>query len=173
MNKYAFRNYDPIYHQLFEVEKKRLLNYLPPKSCVEHFGSTAVPNLGGKGIIDIYIAVPDALLEQSFNAIEKADYEFRPDAGTDIRKFFRRITTSEDGKEQRYHIHLVSNTNPEFTKDIAFRDYLRSHPEDAQKYAEVKKKAAAEADNDKVKYMKIKEPMIREILSKALKTEIT
>ena len=166
MNKYVFKDYDPIYSELFK--KERLRKYLPKTTNIEHFGSTAVVGLGGKGIIDIYVTAPENLLQATFKTIEDAGYEFRPDAGTHKRSFFRRIVTDQNGNEQRYHIHLTNNKNPEFYKDIAFRDYLRSHPEDLKRYAEIKKKAAVEANNDKDKYMKIKKPVIQEILAKAL-----
>jgi GrpB-like predicted nucleotidyltransferase (UPF0157 family) len=171
MNKYVFKGYEPIYPQLFEEEKNRLRKALDSRVKIEHFGSTAIPGLGGKGIIDIYVTAPKDNLLIVKKSIEKAGYEFRPDAGTPERLFFRRIVAKLESNEQRYHIHLTNDGNPGFIQDISFRDYLRSHPEDLNKYAEIKVKAAAEANNDKDAYMKIKEPFIQEILAK-LKIEL-
>lgn len=72
--------------------------------------------------------------------------------------------------DEVYHLHLTYTGNKGFTKDIAFRDYLRSHPTDAQKYAEVKKLASQKANQAKDKkeakevYMSIKKDVINEIL---------
>lgn len=168
MKKYIFKNYDPIYLQLFEEERNRLREIIGSNVKIEHFGSTAIPGLGGKGIIDIYVTTPEDNLQIVKKSIEEAGYEFRPDAGTTERLFFRRIIAKLESNERRYHIHLTNDGNPEFIQDISFRDYLRSHPDDLKKYAEIKVKAAAEANDDKDAYMKIKEPFIQEILAKAV-----
>ena len=57
MNKYIFKPYHEIFPKLFEQEKLRLSKYLTGEYMIEHIGSTAVPGLGGKGIIDIMISV--------------------------------------------------------------------------------------------------------------------
>ena len=132
-------------------------------AIIEHFGSTAVPGLGGKGIIDIYVVVDKDNLNKTVERLQKGDYELRPDAGTEDKIFFRRILNTGNG-EQRYHVHLTLIDNTEFKKDIAFRDHLKTHPEDLKTYARIKIKAANEANNNKDKYMKIKEPVIQEIL---------
>lgn len=59
MLKYVFRPYDPIFPKLFIKEKNRLKKFLGRTVLIEHVGSTAIPGLGGKGIIDIAIAAPD------------------------------------------------------------------------------------------------------------------
>lgn len=169
MDKYIFKEYDPIYLQLFKNERKRLSQLIKTTSIIEHFGSTSVQGLGGKGIIDIYVVVPKENIQTAKEAFENAGYEYRPGAGTKDRLFFRLIITNIDGSEQRYHIHLTNKGNPEFTRDIAFRDYLRTHPQDMTKYSKIKQEASLRANNNKDVYMKIKEPIILEILEKIFK----
>lgn len=71
-NKYVFKPYNPVFSKLFETEKKRLSNYLTGLFRIEHVGSTAVPGLGGKGIIDIYIVVPENKLNTASNDAYKS-----------------------------------------------------------------------------------------------------
>jgi GrpB-like predicted nucleotidyltransferase (UPF0157 family) len=166
MNKYIFREYEPTYLKLFTDEEVRLRTFFDSKILIEHFGSTAVPSLGGKGIIDIYVVVLRDKIEEAKQKLVKAGYEFRPKAGTNQRFFFRRITNETNRGEQRYHVHLTFMENEEFVRDIAFRDHLRLNPDDRNKYAEIKKKAAAMANNNKEVYMEIKQPVIQEIITK-------
>lgn len=63
MKKYEFKPYNPAFSKYFEEEKKRLSKYLSGDYQIEHIGSTAVPGLGGKGIIDIMIAVSKEQME--------------------------------------------------------------------------------------------------------------
>lgn len=167
MNKYVFHEYDSIYPKLFRKEAERLKNFLTGRYTIEHFGSTAVPGLGGKGIIDIYVATAKDAVQNIFEEVQEAGYEFRPKAGTEERFFFQNSLFDPIDGEIKYHLHLTDSGNPSFKKDIVFRDYLISHPEDCEKYARIKRKAARYANNDKDKYMRIKEPAIQEILKKA------
>jgi len=167
MKKYVFKPYEPAYPKLFEEEKTRLEKFLDDDARVEHFGSTAVPELGGKGIIDIYITVPKEKVDAIRKVLEYDKYEFRPNAGSPERFFFRKIVKKNDDK-QLYHVHLTDSDNPEFDRDISFRNYLRSHPDDANRYAKIKKKAATESEQDRDKYMRIKKPLILELLKKSL-----
>lgn len=77
MGSYVFKSYNPIFPQLFEVEKKRLKSFLNKDYLIEHNGNTAVPELGGKGIIDICIVVPDKEQEKVWQDLVKAGYKTR------------------------------------------------------------------------------------------------
>jgi len=167
MKKYIFKPYSTIFPKLFEKEKQRISSHIKKDVDIEHVGSTAVPGLGGKGIIDIAIETSKERLDSVSGMLKQLGYEFRPTGGTADRLFFKIDLPLQEGM-QTYHIHL---TYPEskIRKDmIAFRDYLKSHPEEAEKYAEFKRKAANEANEDGIKYMKLKEPVINEILAKIL-----
>lgn len=168
MSKYVFKPYDPIFSNLFKKEKERLSKYLTGNYQIEHVGSTAVPNLGGKGIIDIYIVAPKKDLDRISKEVLKSGYEFRPRVSPDQHVFHRIDLPDPIEGMRRYHIHISYPEAKDFKQAIAFRDYLKAHSEDVKKYASTKKKASLEANQDKDKYMAIKNPAIQEILKKAL-----
>lgn len=165
MNKYVFKPYDPAFPKLFEEEKENLSKALTGDFQIEHVGSTAVPNLGGKGIIDIYIAVDKNKLEQAKSEIERAGYEFRSESSRHHKHFFFKRQRGE----QVYHLHLNYPQQDDWKFALVLRDFLKSHPEEVSEYAKVKQKASEEANEDKDKYMDIKSPIMQEILKKALK----
>lgn len=168
MSKYVFKPYNLIFPELFKREKERLSKYLSGNYQIEHVGSTAIPNLGGKGIIDIYLVVSKSDLERISKEILKSGYEHRPRVSGDQHIFHRIDLPDPIEGTRRYHIHISFPEADDFKQAIAFRDYLRNHPEDVEKYVEAKKKAANESNQDKDKYMSMKTPIIQEILTRAL-----
>lgn len=168
MKKYVYKPYNPLYPSIFQKEKNKLETILGNDAIIEHIGSTAVPGLGGKGIIDIMIAVPREDMEKFSGLVQKTGYEYKASGGNEERIFHQRDKALKAGGLIRYHLHLAFPESKEWKEAIAFRDYLRSHPEDVKRYEEIKKKAALESDQTKEKYMAIKEPVIQDILKKAL-----
>ena len=167
MDKYVFRPYDPIFPELFDQEKARLETFLGKDANIEHVGSTAVPGLGGKGFIDIAIAVDQNKLADTSSKLAKAGYEYRPDASTKDRWFHRMELPDQKQGFRRYHIHLTYPTSKDWREMVAFRDYLRSHPDELAKYAEIKKHAAEISNEEREVYIKTKEPVILDIIKKA------
>lgn len=167
MNKYSFKPYNPLFPEFFENEKDRLLKNISGSYQIEHIGSTAVPNLGGKGVIDIMIGVSEDMKNISQQA-QRLGYIFRANASTPQRLFLRTEYPEDFEKEIVFHLHIVPLESNEWRNVLAFRDYLKTHPDDLRRYAEVKQKAAKDSNQDKDKYMNIKEKMIKEILQKAL-----
>lgn len=108
------------------------------------------------------------LLEKIYREVLDSGYEYRTRVSPD-QHVFRSIELPDPIEgTRRYHIHISYPEAEDFRQAIIFRDYLREHPIDAGKYAQAKKKAAQESNQDKVKYMAIKTPAIHEILRKAL-----
>lgn len=168
--KYVFKKYESSYPELFLKEKERLSKNLGNEVNIEHVGSTAIPGLGGKGIIDIAIGVKSNLFKEISENLGKLGYEFKPNASNKERLFFKTQRPDISEKERLYHIHLTDIDDREWKRLLAFRDYLRIHPEDLKIYAETKKQAASECNQDKDIYMKIKEPVMKMILKKAMKS---
>jgi GrpB-like predicted nucleotidyltransferase (UPF0157 family) len=170
MSKYVFKTYNPIFPELFKKEKERLSNYLSGVYKIEHCGSTAVPGLGGKGVIDIFIVALKQNLKKISQEIERAGYEYKP-RGTKItgHPFFSTDLPDPIDKTRKYHIHLNHFEAEDFKQAMAFRNFLRSNPEEAKKYADVKEKAVNEGKQDVFSYMSAKREIIQEILKKALK----
>lgn len=161
MKKYVFKPYNPVFPDLFEEEKNRIKKILRDNDSIEHVGSTAVVGLGGKGIIDIYIATDKNNLKNLSKKLQKLGYEYRPNGGSSERLFHQ--------KAGKYHVHVTFPQSQEWTVAIKLRDYLRTHPEDAQKYAEVKRVAAAKANENRETYLQIKGPVLEKIIKKALR----
>ena len=168
MKKYQFKPYNPNFPKLFNEEKNRLTNFLAGEYQIEHIGSTAVPGLGGKGIIDIIVAVPKNQMEDVSEQAQKAGYIFRPLASTETRLFLRTEYPGDFSKYTAYHLHVTFPESNDWKEAIAFRDYLKTHPEDLEKYAKVKQQAAQEANEKTEKYKSIKEDIVKEITAKAL-----
>lgn len=159
MKKYIFKQYNPIFPELYQKEEQRLKQILGDEYLIEHIGSTAVPNLGGKGIIDIMISVPKKLMNQTSQLLQKqAGYEFSTSGGDKERLFHQ---------QDRYHLHVTFPESESRKKAIAFRDYLIKHPKDLKQYAQIKQKAALVAKENRDTYLAIKQPVINEIMQKA------
>ncbi|OGM13794.1 hypothetical protein A3A76_04755 [Candidatus Woesebacteria bacterium RIFCSPLOWO2_01_FULL_39_23] len=168
--KYVFKKFDYNFPKIFLLEKERLSEALGESVVIEHIGSTAIPELGGKGIIDIALGAEIKEFQKISRILKKIGYEFKPNAGVRKRLFFLLEKSNKARKKQIYHIHLTNIKGKEWNRMIKFRDYLLTHPLAVKAYADIKKKAAEESNQDKDVYMKLKEPIIKEILIKALKT---
>lgn len=171
--KYIFRPYSENFPQLAEKEIGRIGKAVDDASIIEHVGSTAVPGLGGKGVIDILMVVPKEKWDFLGEKLTTLGYEYREHASDpDERRFFHVNLPDEELGTRLYHLHLVYPGSTEIKKMIGFRDYLRAHPDDAKKYAEIKEVAAkavadlATKDEMKEKYREMKREFIEDILAK-------
>ena len=167
-HKYYWKPYTDEYVNLFELEKANIEHNLCVKDLkIYHVGSTAIPEVGGKGIIDIYITTPAKNIQEVICELEDLGYEFREHASNEGRKFMQKVLDLHT-----YHIHISEPSDKQFIRTLAFRDCLREDSELAEKYSEIKKLAAEEAlkqdnkEDAKNRYMEIKQPVIHEILEK-------
>ena len=170
--KYVFKEYAPIYKVLFRNEKKHLRNFLK-KEKIEHVGSTAVPGLGGKGIIDILVGVDEKYKKEKFKdkkflnekeLLKKAGYDFRPNASSEERLFFRKTMN-----KQVYHLHLTIHDEIDWLKMAAFRDYFLENPDEIKEYEKIKQKAVKFANENGEKYRKYKRKYIDKLTKTALR----
>jgi GrpB-like predicted nucleotidyltransferase (UPF0157 family)/shikimate kinase len=162
--KYKFRKYDPIYPKLYKKEEAKIRKLLPG-AVIEHVGSTSIPGLGGKGIIDIAIRTPKQKLKRYMSSLKKLGFEYRPHPGDDRNKFMHRVIKEGD-KERRVHVHL-SLTQEFFDSFISFRDYLRKNETARDEYANVKKEGVKLAKGDSKKYANHKQEVIVRLAAKA------
>ncbi len=161
--------YTPLWIDIFNNEKSLLRRALGDIALdIQHVGSTSISGLAAKPIIDIIIGVKNIELfsTQVMLNLENVDYVFRGDAGVPGRIFFRK-----GFPRAKYHLSIATLNGDYWRNQIVFRDYLRSHPDDAIEYQNLKVKLAYEYSNDRVKYTKLKEPFIRKILDKAYSKE--
>ena len=133
-------DYDPHYEGRYRAERDRLRIGLATASLkFEHIGSTAVPGLAGRPVVDLMLGAPPAswaALEELRARVVALGYEDLGEAGVPGRVCFRRRTTL-----RAFDVALVEEGGALWRDNLAVRDYLRAHPEEAAAYAEAKRAA--------------------------------
>jgi GrpB-like predicted nucleotidyltransferase (UPF0157 family) len=171
MDEVEIVNYDPRWPVLFDEEAKRLRAVLDPSLILglEHFGSTAVPGLSAKPIIDILIAVRSLTDAQAsfVEALRNLDYVHWADNPNKDRLFFVK-GMPPFGSRRSHHVH-VTEPHGEMWQRLAFRDYLRAHPEEARTYQRLKTRFAAEHQTDREAYTDAKSAYVESVMRKAMK----
>jgi len=158
--------YDPNWPILYEQEKARILqdigNYM---TSIEHMGSTAVPGLAAKPVIDILIGVRSLADAPLFiPPLTTRGYEY-VSRYEDIMPFRRYLHRKING-EHTHHLHMVEPDTNFYRVQLAFRDYLRTHPKECEEYAALKLRLAEKYRNDRMAYTDAKSEFIQGILSK-------
>jgi GrpB-like predicted nucleotidyltransferase (UPF0157 family) len=149
--KYVFRNYRREYPKLFRKEKRRLIKRLGKGAIIEHIGSTSIPGLGGKGIIDIAIKTPKDKACLYKKRLGKLCYKPNPHHPEDERRIFLERRIKYGGKDRRVHVHLALKKNF-WNSFITFRNKLRKNPKLIEEYSGIKKKALKIAKGEGKKY---------------------
>jgi GrpB-like predicted nucleotidyltransferase (UPF0157 family) len=134
---------------------------------VEHVGSTAVPGLAAKPIIDLMALVrdPDAVVEQAAEPLAADGWCYVPpelDSGGSWRRFF--VKPDPSGQHRYAHLHLIAAGHPRWSDQIAFRDALCRDDELAGRYAYLKRQLAAEHADDREAYTDAKGEFVRDAL---------
>jgi GrpB-like predicted nucleotidyltransferase (UPF0157 family) len=162
--------YDPRWPGLFDDEAKRLRATLDPSLIVglEHFGSTAVPGLSAKPIIDILIAVRSLTGAQAsfVEALQHLDYVYWAENPRKDRMFFVK-GMPPFGPGRSHHVH-VTEPDGEMWQRLAFRDYLRADPEEARTYEQLKRRLVTEHRADREAYTGAKSAYIESVMRKAI-----
>ena len=161
--------YDPKWPIIYEEEKAKIVNAVGNKVvAIEHVGSTAVPGLGAKPVIDIMVGISrlsDA--KECIEPLKKIGYKYVPEYEASIpeRRFFRKGPS--EAPNQHFHLHMVELTSSFWKRHLLFRDYLRAHPSVAQRYYRLKKELAAKHGSDHEAYTESKSSFIEHVLAKA------
>jgi GrpB-like predicted nucleotidyltransferase (UPF0157 family) len=170
ISKIVISKYDPQWPDMFKKERERLFNSVGQWVLdVQHVGSTAIPNLGAKPVIDIMIGV-QALQEADIHClvpITGLGYEYVKEYEKQMpyRRYFRRSRTENN---LEYHIHLVEKDSDFWERHLAFRDYLRANTETARQYEDLKRILAPHF-SDGNEYALAKTDFIKKVEIKALK----
>jgi GrpB-like predicted nucleotidyltransferase (UPF0157 family) len=157
--------YDPIWAKLFEEERQHLLRCLPSELIrrIEHFGSTAVPGLPSKPIVDMLVEVTD--LEETKKKIapilerQGYDYFWRPSWGDNVPPFYAWFIKRDENGNRTHHIHMIEDHFEHWDR-LFFRDYLLEHPTIAKEYAMLKLTLSQVYQNDRIAYTKAKTDFI-------------
>ncbi|KAE8325740.1 grpb/dephospho-CoA kinase [Aspergillus sergii] len=159
---------DPTWPELFAIIARRIADTLGNRLLsIEHVGSTSVPGLPAKAVIDVDVVVADPTAEDSYvPALEAAGFQFllREPGWYEHRLF---------GLNEPYaNIHVFGPNSAEHVRHRLFRDWLRNHEDDRQRYVDTKRQAAAAsrlAGETVNEYTDRKQSVIHEILQKAFK----
>lgn len=156
--------YDEKWPAEFEKIKNELLAVVADDVLsIEHVGSTSVPGLWAKPIIDINIVIEKETLPKIIAQLAGINYVHQGDLGIAGREAFR---YSDKPHLMEHHLYVCPKDNAELKRQIAFRDYLRLHPLDGKEYSDIKIKMAKKFPHDIDHYIKGKEPVIMKIYQK-------
>ena len=160
--------YDPSWPVRYERERASIVEALGDVmegvAGIEHVGSTAVPGLAAKPIIDIIVGLRELpVVERCVQPLESLGYEYRGELfpGIPGRYYFRK------GNPRSHQLHLVEHRSEFWQRHILFRDLLRKSPAVAQEYAALKKELAVQYRTDRLAYSEAKTPFIESMLAQA------
>jgi GrpB-like predicted nucleotidyltransferase (UPF0157 family) len=162
--------YDPSWPRLFDEERALLARILPVDQVlsIEHAGSTAIPGLAAKPIIDIFIAVRsiEAARTALVGPIEGIGYVYWAENPNKDRMFFVKGMPPY-GDRRTHHIHVFEPTSEFFRRALAFRDYLRAHPDEAEQYRQLKQELAQRHRSDREAYSRAKDSYVLAVVEMA------
>ncbi len=160
--------YNPAWSEMFEEEKAHLYACVPVGLLrrIEHFGSTAIPGMAAKPIIDMLIEVSS--LDETKEKIvplllaQRYEYFWRPTFGENIPPFYAWFIKRNARGARTHHLHMVERDFEHWDR-LLFRDYLRAHPETAKKYQALKLRCAQESGGNRVDYTRRKSDFIEKV----------
>ena len=159
--------YDPAWPDLFVRERPVLEAALG--ACVEvieHIGSTSVPGLAAKPVIDVLVGVSEISdVDGCADAMQAAGYEALGENGLPGRRYFRKRNAAG---ERLFHVHVYASDSAAYHRHLVFRDYLLAHPGRAAEYGAFKRKLAAQDLPDRVSYVSGKADLVARIEAEAL-----
>jgi GrpB-like predicted nucleotidyltransferase (UPF0157 family) len=132
---------------------------------IEHVGSTSIPGMTAKPIIDIIIVIEPEHWGEMKSLLEERGYYYRGDQGIKDREVFR---LSDETSLPFHHLYVCPKDNQELKQETAFRDYLKTHKADAERLNALKWSLTEKFNNDRKSYMDGKAALCREITEKAL-----
>lgn len=159
--------HNPAWSRQFEQESQAIRGALSGNSlAIHHVGSTAIPHIYAKPIIDILAEVADInQVDDQVPSLAVLGYEALGEYGISGRRYFRK----QDATGTRtHHLHVFQTGSVAVRRHLAFRDYMIAHPEAAQAYSQLKQRLAAAHPTDIEAYMDGKDSFIKEMEQTAL-----
>ncbi len=159
--------YDPRWPGRFAEESAQVADRFADNAvAIHHIGSTSVPGLAAKPVIDMLLVVKDIeAVDHKDDEMAALGYVAKGEFGIAGRRYFPK--GPDDART--FHLHTYEDGHGEIRRHLEFRDYLIAHPEDAARYGELKVELAARFRDDAEGYMAGKDPLICETLVKAVK----
>jgi GrpB-like predicted nucleotidyltransferase (UPF0157 family) len=150
--------HDPHWADLFDEEREALKRVGRGIVEIHHIGSTAIPGIAAKPIIDILVVL--ARHEDgpaNVEPMQRLGYEYRGEGGVAGRHYFRK------GSPHTHHVHMFEAGHPEVGRDLRFRDYLRAHRDEARAYEALKRQLAARFGSNTLLYCEAKQEFCERI----------
>jgi len=157
--------YDASWPNRFDAERDQLAVAIGDRvvAGIHHVGSTSVPGLDAKPVIDILVGVRDLDSSRAcFGQLAALGYLYAPYRTEEMHWFCK-----PHPSRRTHHLHLVPANSQRFRDELAFRDYLRANRTTAQEYASLKRQLAATLRHDREAYTEAKAGFIREVLDRA------
>lgn len=160
--------YDPAWPRRFDEERRHLIACLPHEAIgrIEHFGSTAVPGLAAKPIVDILVEVRSLQLVGTLVApiltAQGYEYFWRPSWRNPNEIAYAWFIKRDAAGRRTHHIHMLEASSREWER-LLFRDYLIEHPEVAAEYQALKYRIASEHPDDRIAYAKAKTEFVTRV----------
>ena len=168
-------DYQPEWPEEFAVVGTALRDALGERAAIHHIGSTSVPGLAAKDLIDVQVTVRslgqagegDALLAAGFASHGDIDRDHRPPGhdGPDEGLRKRMFTERPGDRRTNIHVRVAGAFNQRYA--ILFRDYVRAHPLARDAYGHLKKRLVVQFDGDRDRYYDIKDPAIDMLMAGA------
>jgi GrpB-like predicted nucleotidyltransferase (UPF0157 family) len=158
--------YRPEWARAFVEERARLSEALSGLTCeIEHVGSTAVPGLLAKPILDIAVGLFHASsVEEAVSAIRGLSYQYQCDAGSEGGHV---LVREAEPLVRTHHVHVVELGDPQWEAYLLFRDFLREHRHAREAYGAEKVALAHRHSGDREAYTEAKDGIVRELLAEA------
>ena len=162
--KIRLSEYNQNWVHMFEDEARFLKEIFGDEIIrFEHFGSTSVPGMKAKPVIDMMCLVKNLRKIDSFNErMRLLEYDVAGEWGIQDRRLFRK-----GGENRTHHIHVYQYDNPQIERHLIFRDYLRTHLDEVKHYRNFKEELAERYD-ETVFYSKAKKPFVEKMEQRAL-----
>lgn len=160
-------DYDAAWPDLYETESRRIARALPPDVYFEHIGSTSVPGMLAKPIVDIMIGVEGGQVERIRVKVGELRYEDMGEAGVTGRIYLRRRVLG-DSRIVGFNVALVEHGGTIWNSNLALRDSLRKNADAAREYAEVKRAAVASGATSLLAYSEYKRPCVNRLMDRAV-----
>lgn len=159
--------YDPHWPQAFALASVEVAAAFGANLLeIHHIGSTAIPGIDAKPVIDMLAVVADiAAVDQCAAPMTSLGYEAMGKFGIPGRRYFRRDNSAG---ERTHQIHTFQRGSPHIQRHLAFRDFMRAHPALASQYADLKRRLAAAHPHDINAYMDGKDRFIKEMEARAM-----
>ena len=160
-------DYDPGWPELFQFLRKRIADALGDMAAaIEHVGSTAVPGLAAKPIVDIDVLLASETMPAVIARLARLSYVHQGNLGVPEREAFLKPVN-----DPPHHLYVCPPSSAEFRRHMAFRDYLRAHPKDAKTYGDLKIALAERFREDRSAYTTAKGEFVDGLTTRALATQ--